>query len=143
MTTMKEVRNFASQPCELVYHSLYDRVRGEFYPGPDAVERYVAGVNAQVQQIMGTMRYPEMIRMALQVTEEDGEQTIVPVLSGYEYVCARSKHPETTQTERNELKKVMAVYRLADRYSQLMTALDKRDMARINRILNGQRVVRS
>ncbi len=145
MTTMKEMRNFvASEDSEcIIPESFYDRTNKRFIPGFEAVHRYIEGVNTQFRNILDSMRHPEMIRMALDVSKIDGEDVAVPVPSGYEYVCARYKHPDTPQTERNDLRKVIAAYKIADGYVQLQRALDKGDLARINRILNGQKGARA
>lgn len=140
MTTLKQLRRMANSPdCEGVF--FYDGPRKIFIPDMSDADRYTARVNGEIQRIVGTMRHPEMLRMALDLTvQEDGSILLTPKDDGFEYVQARIKHHDTTEAERSDLRKVVSAYKLADDHRQLMTALDKRDYRRINRILNGKGV---
>lgn len=141
MTTLKQIRRIANSRDGDQAGFFYDGPRHVFMPDYGDLRRYADRVNSELQRIVGTMRYPHMLHMALDLNhDDDGSIVVIPRQEGYEYVVARIRHPETTESERSDLRKVVSVYRLAEDQRQLEIALDKGDYRRVNRILGGKGV---
>ena len=77
MTTLKQLRRMANSPdCEGAF--FYDGPRKIFIPDMSDADRYTARVNGEIQRIVGTMRHPEMLRLALHLTVQEHVSILLP-----------------------------------------------------------------
>ena len=142
MTTRKQLRRAAKCDADQDVLSHAPRSKIGFYPSNEVINAYTEGINRRGREILESMHYPDMIYMAVETVEIDGESVARLKQDGYEHVLWRINDPETTQAERNELVKVVQFCKLLLTQQELERIIErgsrsKSDLAKINRILGG------
>ena len=143
MTTMKQLRKAVNATDDEILDVSIRPSQVGFCPSEALIHKYVKGLNDAFDRIIKSMRYPEMVRMAVDIENIDGQAVGTANPSGYEYVCKRLKHPDTVQSEKRDLEKVVKAYKLIMEYRSLDQAIESGDINRINRIVGNTRGVRA
>ena len=140
MTTRKELRHALRYEADRETISQLPRSQVGFYPTREVIQTYVERANRRGREILESMHYPDMIYMAVETVEIDGEPVARIKPEGYQHVLWRIDDPETTQAERNELVKVVQFCKLIlaqDELERIIARGRRSDLAKINRILGG------
>ena len=138
MVSKKQLRNIIAGPEEGIeeFVEIESKARRGFEPSQRDIERWVESVESEMDRIHGSMVNPAMLRMALDFTEtEDGGRIVAVRPSGLDYVLTRSKHPETPEGERSELKRVICYCGLVEAVEAAARCIEKGDWVRLNRIM--------
>ena len=143
MTTMKQLRKAVNATDDEILDVSIRPSQVGFCPSEALIHKYVKGLNDAFDRIIRSMRHPEMVRMAVDIENIDGQAVGTANPVGYEYVCKRLKHPDTVPSERRDLEKVVKAYKLIMEYRSLDQAIESGDINRINRIVGNTRGVRA
>ena len=148
MVSMKSLRQSIRQAEADGEPVQVDRFPGKrskvgFLPSDEQFQSYRERSNDKINRIIRSMENPEMVRLAVDFEDVGMDRLCSPNPQGYDYVVKRLKDPVTPNREKSELRKVQDVYRLLIEYEDLLSAMERYDLPKVNRIINGGRAVRS
>lgn len=146
MVSLKQMRRMANatdDELEAIMAS-QNRAAEGFAPPNHIVTQWFQETNDEIGRVIDKMDYPEMVSLVLYIDNDTpGLDGLKLNHRGFDYVNARLKHPDTPESERNDLRRVRRVYQLVSAVLEARDAIDSGDSKRLNRIISRRAGVRA
>lgn len=138
MVSQKQLRNIIAGPDSgiVAFTATESRAKDGFVPSEEDVARWFDSVRREMARIESSMTNPATLSMAVVRTETERGCDLSVDSKGFDYVVRRSKHPDTPESERRELRKVITYCNLIESVEAATRYATKGDWVRFNKVMN-------
>lgn len=140
MVSQKQLRNIIAGPDSgiVAFTATESRAKDGFVPSEEDVKGWFASVKGEMARIEASMDNPASLAMAVVWTCTEGNSDVSVDSKGFDYVVRRSKHPDTSESERRELRKVIDYCNLISAVDSATRYAQKGDWVKLNKVMNSK-----